>query len=172
MKKLAIIFLSLFMAIGAFAQNKANTQSTTKIANDSTLIKIHDMLDDIDYRINGFDRFKLYATENIYNFLLLDTETGKTTLRDDQYKQEDDNDGEGFNGITVYLRDKNGNEIKRTTTSELGLYSEITGGESQFVDVDLDAIQKGEYYVEFEYCGLRYQSVAAKLTQNNGSKVS
>ena len=80
MKKLAIIFLSLFMAIGAFAQNKANTQSTTKIANDSTLIKIHDMLDDIDYRINGFDRFKLYATENIYNFLLLDTETGKIDI--------------------------------------------------------------------------------------------
>lgn len=103
-------------------------------------------------------------------YVWLDTETGKTTLRDDQYKQEDDNDGEGFNGITVYLRDKNGNEIKRATTSELGLYSEINGGEYQFVDVDLDAIQKGEYYVEFEYCGLRYQSVAAKLTQNNGSK--
>lgn len=103
-------------------------------------------------------------------YVWLDTETGKTTLRDDQYKQEDDNDGEGFNGITVYLRDKNGNEIKRTTTSELGLYSEINGGEYQFVDVDLDAIQKGEYYVEFEYCGLRYQSVAAKLIQNNGSK--
>ncbi len=103
-------------------------------------------------------------------YVWLDTETGKTTLRDDQYKQEDDNDGEGFNGITVYLRDKNGNEIKRTTTSELGLYSEINGGEYQFVDVDLDAIQKEEYYVEFEYCGLRYQSVAAKLTQNNGSK--
>lgn len=103
-------------------------------------------------------------------YVWLDTETGKTTLRNDQYKQEDDNDGKGFNGITVYLRDKNGNEIKRTTTSELGLYSEINGGEYQFVDVDLDAIQKGEYYVEFEYCGLRYQSVAAKLTQNNGSK--
>lgn len=103
-------------------------------------------------------------------YVWLDTKTGKTTLRDDQYKQEDDNDGKGFNGITVYLRDKNGNEIKRTTTSELGLYSEINGGEYQFVDVDLDAIQKGEYYVEFEYCGLRYQSVAAKLTQNNGSK--
>lgn len=103
-------------------------------------------------------------------YVWLDTETGKTTLRNDQYKQEDDNDGKGFNGITVYLRDKNGNEINRTTTSELGLYSEINGGEYQFVDVDLDAIQKGEYYVEFEYCGLRYQSVAAKLTQNNGSK--
>ena len=38
------------------------------------------MLDDIDYRINGFDRFKLYATENIYNFLLLDTETGKIDI--------------------------------------------------------------------------------------------
>ena len=62
--------------------------------------------------------------------------------------------------IKVYLRDKNGNQIKETTTSELGLYSEINGGEYQFVDVDLDKLQSGEYYVEFEYCGITYQSVA------------
>lgn len=129
------------------------------IGKDFTLNKEHEVkITNHQYRVK------------LSGYVWLDTETGKTTLRDDQYKQEDDNDGEGFNGITVYLRDKNGNEIKRTTTSELGLYSEINGGEYQFVDVDLDAIQKGEYYVEFEYCGLRYQSVAAKLTQNNGSK--
>lgn len=103
-------------------------------------------------------------------YVWLDTHNGKTTVRDDQYDQSVDNNGNGFNGITVFLKDKSGNEIKRTTTSELGLYSEINGGEYQFVDVDLDKLQKGEYYVEFEYCGIKYQAVAEKLTQNNGSK--
>ena len=50
---------------------------TTKIAKDSTLIKIHDLLEDVDFRIHGLDRYKLYPTENIYNFLQLDTSTGK-----------------------------------------------------------------------------------------------
>ena len=103
-------------------------------------------------------------------YVWLDTNVGKTTTRDDVYNQNDDNDGNGFNGITVYLRDKSGNEIKKTTTSELGIYSEINGGEYRFVDVDLDKLQKGEYYVEFEYCGIKYQAVAEKLTQSNGSK--
>ncbi len=103
-------------------------------------------------------------------YVWIDTHNGKTTTRDDEYKQSEDNNGNGFNGITVYLRDKNGNEIKKTSTAELGLYSEINGGEYQFVDVDLDKLQNGEYYVEFEYCGIKYQSVAAKLTQSNGSK--
>ena len=103
-------------------------------------------------------------------YVWIDTPNGKTTTRDDVYDQSVDNNGNGFNGITVYLRDKSGNEVKKTTTSELRLYSEINGGEYQFVDVDLDKLQNGEYYVEFEYCGIKYQSVAAKLTQSNGSK--
>lgn len=101
-------------------------------------------------------------------FVWLDIHSGKTTVRNDLF--DPDEEKEGVNGIPVYLRDKNGNEVSRTTTSELGLYSEIEGGEYQFIDVDLDKLQAGEYYVEFEYCGITYQSVAKKLDQNNGSK--
>lgn len=36
--------------------------------------------------------------------------------------------------------------------------------------VDLDEVQKGSYYIEFEYCGITYQSVAANLNENRGSK--
>lgn len=79
-------------------------------------------------------------------------------------------DGEnGINGIKVYLKNSSG-IVKTTTTSELGIYSEINGGEYQFVDVDLDEVQKGSYYIEFEYCGITYQSVAANLNENRGSK--
>lgn len=100
-------------------------------------------------------------------YVWIDVNAGKTTVRNDQYDADFE---KGFNGIPVYLKDKNGNEIMRTTTSELGLYSEIEGGEYQFVDIDLDKLQAGEYYVEFEYCGITYQSVAKKLEQNTGSK--
>ena len=99
-------------------------------------------------------------------YVWIDSNSGKTDVRSEEYE----NGESGFNGITVYLRDKNGNEVKKTTTSELGLYSEINGGEYQFVDVDLDKLQAGEYYVEFEYCGIDYQSVLPILDKNNGSK--
>lgn len=99
-------------------------------------------------------------------YVWLDGNSEKTTIRNDVF----DTDEKGINGITVYLRDLSGNEVKRTTTAELGLYSEIDGGEYQFIDVDLDALEAGNYYVEFEYCGITYQSVNPNLSENRGSK--
>lgn len=99
-------------------------------------------------------------------YVWIDTNSGKLTMRQEEHEYGEN----GFNDITVYLRDRNGNAVKTTKTSELGLYSEIDGGEYQFVDVDLDALQRGEYYVEFEYCGIDYQSVLPILDKNNGSK--
>lgn len=99
-------------------------------------------------------------------YVWMDKNSGKLTMRHEEHE-----DGEsGVNDITVYLKDKNGNVVKSTRTSELGIYSEIDGGEYQFVDIDLDALQRGEYYVEFEYCGIDYQSVLPILDKNNGSK--
>lgn len=100
-------------------------------------------------------------------YVWLDIDEGKTTVRNDKY----DSDWEsGFNGIKVYLKDRNGNTIKTTETSELGLYSEIEGGEYQFEEVDLDELQQQNYYIEFEYCGITYQSVIPNLDADNGSK--
>lgn len=79
MKRFMLIFCSLLIAFEATAQSKLSSP-TPKVANDSTLIKIHNLLDDIDFRIHGLDRYKLYPTENIYNFLQLDTKTGKIDI--------------------------------------------------------------------------------------------
>ena len=76
MKRFMLIFCSMLIAFGALAQSKSST-SQNKAATDSTLIQIHDLLEDIDFRMHGLDRYKLYPTENIYNFLLLDTRTGQ-----------------------------------------------------------------------------------------------
>lgn len=79
MKKFMFIFCALLMAFGTAAQSKLGS-SATKVAKDSTLIKIYDLLEDVDFRIHGLDRYKLYPTENIYNFLQLDTSTGKIDI--------------------------------------------------------------------------------------------
>ena len=90
MKKLIIIFYLFLIPLCTFAQNESTTPQA-KTANDSTLIKIHALLEDIDFRMHGLDRYKLYPTENIYNFLQLDTMTGKIEIV--QWSLDDDKEG-------------------------------------------------------------------------------
>jgi hypothetical protein len=49
------------------------------------------IVEDIDFRMHGLDRYKLYPTENIYNFLQLDTMTGKIEIV--QWSLDDDKEG-------------------------------------------------------------------------------
>ena len=102
-------------------------------------------------------------------YIWKDVQSGKQTVRNDLYKDDeyDVNDG-SFNGITVRLKDKDGNTLKETKSSENGLYNEITGGEYIFEDVEIEKL--ADYYIEFEYDGLIYQSVAININKNNGSK--
>ena len=86
MKKLTIIFYLFLIPLCVFAQNESSI-SHTKTVNDSTLIKIHAIVEDIDFRMHGLDRYKLYPTENIYNFLQLDTMTGKIEIVQWSYLQ-------------------------------------------------------------------------------------
>ena len=90
MKKLTIIFYLFLIPLCVFAQNESSI-SHTKTVNDSTLIKIHAIVEDIDFRMHGLDRYKLYPTENIYNFLQLDTMTGKIEIV--QCSLDDDKEG-------------------------------------------------------------------------------
>ena len=102
-------------------------------------------------------------------YIWKDIQSGKQTLRNDLYKDDEyDVNDESFNGITVRLKDKDGNTLKETKSSENGLYSEINGGEYIFEDVEIEKL--ADYYIEFEYDGLIYQSVAININKNNGSK--
>ena len=102
-------------------------------------------------------------------YIWKDVQSGKQTVRNDLYKDDEyDVNDESFNGITVRLKDKDGNTLKETKSSENGLYNEITGGEYIFEDVEIEKL--AHYYIEFEYDGLIYQSVAININKNNGSK--
>ena len=85
-KRTTIIIAFLCAALGISAQGKLSTT-----ANDSTLTKICALLEDVDTRIHGLDRYKLYPTENIYNLLQLDTATGKIDIV--QWSLDDDKEG-------------------------------------------------------------------------------
>ena len=100
MKKLTIIFYLFLIPLCVFAQNESSI-SHTKTVNDSTLIKIHAIVEDIDFRMHGLDRYKLYPTENIYNFLQLDTMTGKIEIV--QWSLDDDKEGSATIITKTYL---------------------------------------------------------------------
>lgn len=85
MKKIVLFFTLIAIAINGYSQSTKNSVC------DSTLIYITKQLEDIDYRINGMNRFKLYPTDNIYTLLKLDTATGKI----DQLQWSLDSDKEG-----------------------------------------------------------------------------
>lgn len=85
MKKIVLFFTLIAIAINGYSQSTKNSVC------DSTLIYITKQLEDIDFRINGMNRFKLYPTDNIYTLLKLDTATGKI----DQLQWSLDSDKEG-----------------------------------------------------------------------------
>ena len=85
MKHFVLFFIFFVFSINGYSQSTKNSVC------DSTLIYITKQLEDIDFRINGMNRFKLYPTENIYTLLKLDTATGKI----DQLQWSLDSDKEG-----------------------------------------------------------------------------
>lgn len=107
-----------------------------------------------------------------------DIQSSKTTVRNDLYKTNYhsevknyvDNEDTAFNGITVRLKDKRDDKkvLGETTTKERGLYDEIDGGEYIFKNVLIKDLSN--YYVEFEYDGLIWQSVGLNLKKDTGSK--
>lgn len=85
MKHFVLFYILIAIAINGYSQSTKNSVC------DSTLIYITKQLEDIDFRINGMNGFKLYPTENIYTLLKLDTATGKI----DQLQWSLDSDKEG-----------------------------------------------------------------------------
>ncbi len=107
---------------------------------------------------NGQTQGKDFLNEqkyvNLSGYVWEDVAASKQTTRNDVY----DNGEKRIPGITVRLK-KNDTVIKTTTTDQSGKY--------KFQKVDKTELKN--YYVEFEYNGLKYQSVAYK-NQDNGSR--
>ena len=90
MKKMFVFIAFTFISFGVSAQIEGK-KSPIHAVKDSTLIKIHDRVDDIYYRMNRSNRYKLYPTENIYTFLKLNTATGQ--IEQLQWSLDEKNEG-------------------------------------------------------------------------------
>ena len=91
-----------------------------------------------------------------------DIQAEKQSIRNDLYQDDEfDINDTLVSGVSVRLKEGN-TVVKQTTTDENGAYL--------FTDVIIDKLQ--DYYIEFEYDGLRYQNVAVNLSKDNGSKAS
>lgn len=106
-----------------------------------------------------------------------DIAEGKTTTRDDLYKQNTAD--KRVAGLTVYLK-KNGTILaKRETNSEGKYFFEARGykdkpgiaGKGDY-NYTIDINTLAEYVVEFEYNGLKYEKVLTNLGVDNGSKAT
>lgn len=94
-------------------------------------------------------------------FVWLDKISGKQSYRNDLFKDNDFDDKDILlDGITVRLKDRQGNTIKEAKTSEGGAYL--------FTDVFIEKL--ADYYIEFEYDGLTYTNVIPHIDRDNGSK--
>ena len=90
MKKFVLLTLALFYAFGISAQ----IGHSPNIDSDSTSSYITALLEDIDMKIHKVDannRYKFYPTENMYNFLKLDTQTGR--IEQVQWSLDTDKEG-------------------------------------------------------------------------------
>lgn len=142
-----------------------------------------------DIQIAENEDKKQIENEQVYvklsGYIWLDVESTKLSYRNGWYKTDAHEDGgeyvdsedKAFDGILVILKDRRTNQIVVktsyegkpitdasgnaeqyvTVSAERGLYDEIDGGEYIFEDILIEELPN--YYVEFEYNGLIYQSV-------------
>ena len=96
-------------------------------------------------------------------YVWFDKISGKQSYRNDLFKENDLDDNDILlDGITVRLKDRNGNTVKEAKTSNGGAYL--------FTDVLIEKL--GDYYIEFEYDGLTYTNVVPHIDKDNGSKAA
>ena len=91
-----------------------------------------------------------YVWEDIAN-------SNKQTKRNDVFDKDNDKLADG---VIVRLKNKDGKVIDTKVTGKDGAY--------KFIRVEI--VQLGNYYIEFEYNGLKYQCVTKNLNLANGSK--
>lgn len=89
--KTKFLLVTFALLMGEMTVCSQQIKNFKDLNRDSVLVAIHNQLDDIGFRIRGLDRYKMYPTENIYNFLKLDTLTGK--IEQVQWSLDEENEG-------------------------------------------------------------------------------
>jgi hypothetical protein len=125
---------------------------------------------------NGYGEGKALSSENntisftnTPNFLVVSgivwedgLKSGKEDTYNDLYNSSDTLD-KLLGGIVVKVMDENGTKLRETKTDSNGKYS---------IRVKYEEIEKKGAYIEFEYNGITYTSVALNKNEDKGSKAA
>ena len=112
-----------------------------------------------------------YGNVTISGKVWLDDSDGKGNNNDSLYNENSSDTS--LEGIIVYWRDKNGNQIAKTTTNSDGYYimHEKIAIYNHTYSIDWAKYNLlNNSYVEFEYNGLKYTTVAYQSSGENTSK--
>lgn len=119
---------------------------------------------------------------NLSGYVWEDMISGKTSVRDNLYNEDEEKNDKLVANVTVRLKDKNDNSVEfktlknadaTTDEEKYETHTEIrtdADGKYEMRRVLIDKLD--EYYVEFEYNGMSYKSVASDLVKANGSKAT
>lgn len=96
-----LLFFIFFIPLCMYGQVRSDSIISR---TDSLLQTLSEQIEDIQFRMRGLDRYKIYQIDNIYNVLKLDTKTGRIDMV--QWSLDDDKE------FTVSLnrRDLSGGE--------------------------------------------------------------
>ena len=100
MKKI-VLFILLMLPVAVFSQSKMRVSNYTDSVLqriDSMLVMGYALVEHIETDLSIKNRYKLHPTQNIYNFLELDTKTG--IIKQVQWNLDSDKEG------TVYINRK------------------------------------------------------------------
>ena len=158
---------------GVYETNLGNYANTYKLEEievpGESGRKIAKFVENKTVEAKGTAESTLYEAENIPQFVKLsgyvwvDEQQGKASVRNNLYKENESEDDPLLDGILVRLIDsKTNEEVDKTETKN--------GGKYEFTNVLISKL--ADYYVEFEYDGLKYSNVTPILDKANGSKAA
>ena len=134
-----------------------------------TKISVSD--DGLEYTIRNIEQG--YGNVIISGRVWLDDSDGKGNNNDNRY--DENSKDTTLEGIIVYWRDKDGNQIAQTKTNSDGYYimrEKISISNHSFSKDEAKYDLLNNSYVEFEYNGLKYTTVAEESTGENTSKAT
>ena len=153
---------------------------------DGELPKVLGTFDITAYNEISVTETNLRRWIRLSGFVWEDMISGKTSERDWLYSQGDQNEENPDKlvaNVTVKLKDKNGNDVTFHTEDGEDLTEILTDENGYYQMWDIEIEKLPEYYIEFSYNGMSYESVpivdlspknenSSKAKENNGERTT
>lgn len=152
-----------------FTVKEGGTYSIYEIEGDNPYFDIKEKKVYSGYRINDkitIDNERTYV--DIEGTVFIDEIEGKACVTNNLYDE-----GEGVNDIKVYLK-RNGKVVSQINSGHDSKGQSMSEGKYKFWgdknNLKIETKHINEYVIEFEYNGMKFESIPTNISESNGSK--